>query len=71
MHYGTVKAFDPVRGIGLITPDNGKRNIRLTQSAVNEAGLGQVAAGQKLGFDIRSGGRGPTAENLWATWSNR
>ncbi len=71
MHFGTVKTFDPVMQTGLITPEQGRRPIRIDRDAVNRAGLGQVAEGQRLGFSLANDRRGPRAIDLWATWSGR
>jgi CspA family cold shock protein len=71
MHFGTVKTFDPVRQTGLIIPEQGRRPIRIDRDAVARAGLGQVAAGQRLGFSLARDRRGPRAIDLWATWSGR
>ncbi len=71
MHFGTVKSFDPVRQTGIIIPEAGRRPIRIDREAVNRAGLGQVAEGQRLGFSVARSRRGPRAVDLWATWSGR
>lgn len=71
MHFGTVKSFDPVRQTGTIIPEEGRRPVRIDRDAVNRAGLGQVAEGQRLGFSLANGRRGPRAVNLWAMWSGR
>ncbi len=69
MKFGTVRCFDCKRGEGWIMPDDGSHDIIVQQTAVNDAGLGQLARGQTLGFHIADGQR--TAVDLWATWSNR
>jgi len=69
MTFGTVRCFDCRTGEGWITPDDGSRDISVQQAAVNEAGLGQLATGQTVGFHIAA--RQRTAVDLWATWSNR
>ena len=71
MHFGTVKTFDPVRQTGTIIPEHSRRPIRIDGGAVNRAGLGQVASGQRLGYSIATSRRGPRAVDLWATWSGR
>ena len=69
MIFGTVRCFDPKLGTGWISPKNGDPDIRILQSAINHANLGQIAIGQTLGFNVADANR--TAVNLWATWSNR
>ena len=67
--FGTVRCFDPKMGTGWITPENGDPDVKILQSAINRANLGQIAKGQTLGFNVAGANR--TAVNLWATWSNR
>lgn len=74
MLFGTVTAFDPDRGLGLIAVDgdhNKIRNIRVDRQAVDHAGLGQITVGQTLGFELAPDGARQKAVHLWATWSNR
>lgn len=71
MNFGTVTSFDLTTGSGRIRPDRTAEDITICRSAVEAAGLGQLAVDQRLGFDIISGARGPKAVRLWATWSNR
>jgi len=67
--FGTVRCFDTRTGKGWITPDDGGSDVIVRQTAINHAGLGQIAIGQTIGFDIARKSR--AAVNLWATWSNR
>lgn len=69
MIFGTVRCFDPKKGTGWISPENGDADIKILQSEINHANLGQIAKGQTLGFNVAGANR--TAVNLWATWSNR
>ncbi len=71
MTIGTVKFFNPSKGYGLISTEDGAQKIAVYQSEVNEAKLGQLAANQKLGFDIELCKTRPKAINLWATFGNR
>jgi cold shock CspA family protein len=71
MHFGTVCTFDPVTQTGLILPDQGRATIAIDRDAVARAGLGQLAAGQRLGFNVEMRRRGSRAVDLWATWSGR
>lgn len=71
MLFGTVTAFDPDRGLGLIAVDGGHNRIRVDRQAVDHAGLGQIAVGQTLGFELALDGAKEKAVQLWATWSNR
>ena len=71
MTIGTVKFFNPSEGYGLISTEDGARDVAVYQSEVNKAKLGQLAANQKLGFDIEICKTKSKAINLWATFSNR
>jgi CspA family cold shock protein len=65
---GTVKFFDANRGFGFIQPDNGGADVFVHITAVERSGMGSIAEGAKLSFEIvrdaRSGKN--AAENLKA-----
>lgn len=69
MNFGTVRSFDCLTGKGWITPNDGSDEVEIGKPAVQHAGLGQLAVGQRLGFRICEYHR--TAVDLWATWSHR
>lgn len=71
MTFGTVKYFDLTRGCGLIAPDGGTSDVVVHQPDIDLAGLGQLAAKQRLGFDTVACRSGPRAVNLWATFGDR
>ena len=65
MATGTVKWFNPVKGYGFITPDEGGSDAFVHISAVERAGLSTLQEGQKVSFDLEAGRDGKTsAENL-------
>jgi len=68
MPVGTVKWFNSVKGYGFIQPDGGGPDVFVHISAVERAGLGGLAEGQKVSFEEqRDPKRGKTsAENLKA-----
>jgi CspA family cold shock protein len=68
MATGTVKWFDPQRGFGFITQDDGGKDAFFHISAVERSGLGGLAQGQRLGFDLVADQRSgkPSADNLKA-----
>jgi|GEM_PF-3117352 len=69
--FGTVRCYDCRVGRGWIQPDDGSGEIAVKQAAVSQAGLGQLAPEQRLGFRIETGRKSRFATHLWATWSNR
>ena len=69
--FGTVKFFDLTKGFGMIAPDGKTSEIVVYQPEVDQAGLGQLAARQRLGFDVAASQSGSKAINLWATFGNR
>jgi CspA family cold shock protein len=64
MTIGTVKFFNATRGFGFITPEDGTKDVFVHISAVEQAGMGSLADGQKVSFDIQPDDRGPKAVNL-------
>ncbi|MEE2693856.1 MAG: cold-shock protein [Pseudomonadota bacterium] len=65
MATGTVKWFNPVKGYGFITPDEGGSDAFVHISAVERAGLSTLQEGQKVNFDLEAGRNGKSsAENL-------
>lgn len=59
MIMGTVKFYDRKKGIGLIQPDNGSKDILINSVVLERAGMCDLAAGQKVSYettrDRRSG----------------
>jgi CspA family cold shock protein len=53
MATGTVKWFNSQKGYGFIQPDDGGKDIFVHISAVERSGLGELAEGQKVGFELR------------------
>ncbi len=64
MTIGTVKFFNQTRGFGFISPEDGSKDVFVHVTAVEQAGMGSLAEGQKVSFDIQPDDRGPKAVNL-------
>lgn len=61
MSTGTVKWFNAVKGYGFIKPDDGSADVFVHISAVQRAGLSNLAEGQKLSYDLERGRTGKLA----------
>lgn len=66
MTIGTVKFFNHTRGFGFISPEDGSKDVFVHATAIERAGMGSLAEGQKVSFDIQPDTRGPKAVNLQA-----
>ena len=67
MANGTVKWFNRTKGFGFIQPDDGSKDVFVHISAVERAGLGDLAEGQKVSFEVAKGKDGKlSADNLKA-----
>ena len=52
MTVGTVKWFNPRKGYGFISPENGDKDIFVHITSVQQAGLENLNEGDKLEFEI-------------------
>ncbi|WP_180900247.1 cold-shock protein [Martelella soudanensis] len=68
MSTGTVKFFNSTKGFGFIEAEGGGSDVFVHISAVERAGMGSIAEGQKLTFDVVTDDRSgrSAAENLKA-----
>jgi cold shock protein len=66
MATGTVKWFNGQKGFGFIEPSDGSKDVFVHISAVERAGLGGLAEGQKVQYELKTDKmRGKvSAENL-------
>ena len=63
---GTVKWFNATKGFGFITPDEGGKDAFVHISEVERSGLGRLAEGQRVNFNIKQEPRGLKAVYLAA-----
>ena len=64
---GIVKWFNPTKGFGFITPDNGGKDVFLHASVVRRAGLADVQPGQRVRYTSIDRDKGPEARTLTVT----
>ena len=58
---GTVKFYAADKGFGFIVRDLGGKDIFVHASALNRAGISELAEGQRVAVDMIEGGKGPEA----------
>lgn len=51
---GVVKNYDPRRGMGELTPDNGSADIVVYVSEVERAGLAKLEPGERFSFTVQT-----------------
>jgi cold shock protein len=66
MAIGTVKWFNTQKGFGFIQPDDGGKDVFVHISAVERAGMGSLAEGQKISYEVTMDRGKPAATNLKA-----
>ncbi|GGK24100.1 cold-shock protein [Streptomyces camponoticapitis] len=64
MASGTVKWFNAAKGFGFIEQDGGGGDVFAHFSNIAAQGFRELLEGQKVTFDIVTGQKGPTAENI-------
>jgi CspA family cold shock protein len=62
MTTGTVKFYNVQKGYGFIQPDDGSKDVFVHATALERAGMSNLAEGQKVSFDTEVDSRsGKTA----------
>ena len=61
---GTVKWFNPTKGFGFVTPDDGDEELFLHRSVLEQAGLRDLAEGTRVRVQTSEGTKGPQVSAL-------
>ena len=64
MATGTVKWFNATKGDGFITPDDGGKDVFVHITAVEQSGIGSLAEGQRINYQVIEDRRGLKAVDL-------
>ena len=59
---GTVKWFNPEKGFGFITRENGEKDCFVHHSAIQGSGFKTLNEGEAVEFEVVQGTKGPAAE---------
>ncbi len=64
MASGTVKWFNPTKGYGFITPEDGSKDVFVHISTLEKSGINQLNDGQKVSFEIVNNKGKPSASQV-------
>jgi CspA family cold shock protein len=64
MATGTVKWFNPEKGFGFITPEDGTKDLFVHHTGIEQEGFKTLDEGQKVEYEATSGDKGPKAVNV-------
>jgi CspA family cold shock protein len=64
MTTGTVKWFNDAKGFGFITPEDGGKDLFAHFSEIQGAGFKSLSEGQRVGFVVKQGAKGPQAAEI-------
>jgi CspA family cold shock protein len=68
---GTVKVFQSTEGSGLITPDQGGKDVFVHITAVERSGIGPLDEGMRVSFETEPDKRGKYQRPSTCKWRNR
>ena len=66
MSTGTVKWFNPDKGFGFITADDGGKDLFVHHSEIQGGGFKTLNEGQKVEYEVGQGQKGPCANKVVA-----
>ena len=52
MNTGTVKFYNGQKGFGFIQPEDGSKDVFVHISAIERAGMGSLAEGQRISYEV-------------------
>ena len=61
---GTVKWYNATKGFGFVAPSEGGKDVFVHASALQRAGVVQLAEGQTIWMDVVQGAKGPEASSI-------
>jgi len=61
---GTVKWYNATKGFGFVAPSEGGKDVFVHASALQRAGVVQLAEGQTIWMDVVQGAKGPEAASI-------
>lgn len=64
MAIGTVKWFNPTKGYGFITPEDGGKDVFVHISAVEKSQINSLKEGQKVSYELATNKGKTSAVNL-------
>jgi CspA family cold shock protein len=64
MTIGTVKFFNTSKGFGFIAPEDGSKDVFVHATALEAGGMGSLAEGQRVSFEIQPDAKGSKAVNI-------
>lgn len=64
MAQGIVKFFNPAKGFGFITPQDGGKDIFVPAASITQSGVANLKTGQTVSFETEPDAKGPKAVKL-------
>lgn len=64
MATGIVKWFNPEKGFGFITPDDGSKDLFAHHSEIQGTGYKSLDEGAKVEFEVKDSPKGPQASRI-------